>query len=59
MNKEQAVNIISRNTILTKHQIVDVLNECLEEAVSDIPVAEREEAKAAILNAFGASMIAA
>lgn len=44
------------NQFLTQADIAQILNESLEEAVADMPVAEQAEAKAAILNAFGMAM---
>ena len=44
------------NKIITPKQFVADFLKILEDVVADYPEDEREEAKAAILNAFGASM---
>jgi hypothetical protein len=43
-------------TILTREQIVQRILDILESSVSDLPEDKREEAKAGVLNAWGASM---
>ncbi len=43
-------------TILTREQIVKQILDILERSVSDLPEDKREEAKAGVLNAWGASM---
>ena len=43
-------------TILTRKQMVDFVMQTLEESVEEFPEDEREEAKAKVLEAWGASM---
>ena len=43
-------------TILTREQMVKAVMEVLDNSVADLPVDKRDEAKANILNAWGAAM---
>jgi hypothetical protein len=43
-------------TLLTKEQIVKEVMETLDNSVADLPAEKREEAKANILNIWGAAM---
>lgn len=43
-------------TILTRKQMVDFIMQTLDESVEEFPEDEREEAKAKVLEAWGASM---
>ena len=43
-------------TILTQEQMVKAVMETLDNSVADLPAEKREEAKANILNVWGAAM---
>ena len=43
-------------TLLTRDQMVKAVMEALDNSVADLPADKRDEVKAAVLNAWGASM---
>lgn len=49
----------AKGQFLTLKEMVIVLQESLDEAVKDMPEADREEAKLAILNMFSSSLATA